>query len=267
MISKNRFSKFEIYNDPFPLIVFDNFLNKDEADSAVEIIKNNNFDELVNDGRKNIRKGTKNFNAIIKKKNILTEIYNFFNQKETYQELLLRLEEVSKMSKKKFIIKNKPQNFKNEFFEYKRSIHQNNILKRLLNFINKKIYKNDKDKNSLYFEINYSMAKKGYKLKLHKDKDNRLIVFLLYLNKLDEKGGSFEIYSENKLFGDAKNNTEYKLEKKFSPSPGKLITFLSNPVSYHNVDELIDPTTKRFFCYGGYTSLNNIVWEKKDVGQ
>ena len=68
MISKNRFSKFEIYNDPFPLIVFDNFLNKDEADSAVEIIKNNNFDELVNDGRKNIRKGTKNFNAIIKKK-------------------------------------------------------------------------------------------------------------------------------------------------------------------------------------------------------
>ena len=42
------------------------------------------------------------------------------------------------------------------------------------------------------------MAKKGYKLKTHKDKDNRMVVFLLYLNKLDETGGSFEIYSKRR---------------------------------------------------------------------
>ena len=101
------------------------------------------------------------------------------------------------------------------------------------------------------------MAKKGYKLKTHKDKDNRMVVFLLYLNKLDETGGSFEIYSKE----GGVSNKNFKLEKQFQPEAGKLLVFLSNPLSYHNVSEILKSESKRFFCYGGYTSLNNIIWK------
>ena len=46
------------------------------------------------------------------------------------------------------------------------------------------------------------------------------------------------------------------------PPGGKLIAFLSNPVSFHNVQEIKTDTAVRKFIYGSYTSNNNITWIK-----
>ena len=254
MIDLKRLVDYDYYSEPFPILVFENFLNQKEAEDAINSINNEKFDEKVNEGRNNIRKGTKSFENTIKNKNILSELYSFFNNKEVFENLLLKLEKVSKSSKNDFKINNKPNHFKNNFYEYKKKVHNKNFFKKILNYVNKKIFKNY-NYNSFYFEINFSMAEKGYKLKTHRDKESRMVVFLLYLNKLNEEGGSFEVYSK-------KNDDNFVLERKFNPESGKLIVFLSNPLSYHNVEEITDAKSKRFFCYGGYTSLNNIIWKK-----
>ena len=262
MIKSDRLINYSYYHEPFPIIVFENFLNQVEAEEAINCIDNERFDEIVNDGRKNIRKGTETFKNTIRKQNILSEIYNFFNNKDVFENLFLKLEKVSKLSKNNFVIDKMPNNFKKDFYEYKKSIHNKKFLKKFLNFANKKLFKN-LFYNSFYFEINYSMAKKGYKLKTHKDKENRMVVFLLYLNKLNEEGGSFEVYSKN-LHQNSNIKNDFILEKKFKPEAGKLIVFLSNPLSYHNVSEILNLDSKRYFCYGGYTSLNNVNWEKNN---
>ena len=177
MIKLDRLINYNYHQEPFPVIVFENFLNETEANEAINFIENQSFDETVNEGRNNIRKGTKNFTNTVKKENILSEIYNFFNNKAVFENLLAKLEKVSKLSKNNYVIHNKPNYFRKDFYEYKRSVHKNNFIKKISNFITKKIFKNFLD-NSFYFEMNFSMAKKGYKLKTHRDKDNRMIVFL-----------------------------------------------------------------------------------------
>jgi Rps23 Pro-64 3,4-dihydroxylase Tpa1-like proline 4-hydroxylase len=107
--------------------------------------------------------------------------------------------------------------------------------------------------------MNYSIATRGYNLPTHTDKKTRILVFLLYLNDLNENsGGALEIYSK---IDKKTNSTDKKffLENKFQPKKGKLIVFLSNPVSYHNVGNILDES-KRYFCYGSYTSNNNLTW-------
>ena len=258
MIDKNRLSNYNYYQEPFPILIFKNFLNESEAKQAINCIENQEFDETVNEGRNNIRKGTKSFQNTIEKKNILSMIYSFFNNEEVFEDLLKKLQKVSELSKNNYKIHNKPTNFKKDFYEYKRSVHNKNYLKRIANFFSNKLFKKKFLEDFFYFEVNFSVAKKGYKLKTHKDKDNRMVVFLLYLNKLDETGGSFEIYSKE----GGVSNKNFKLEKQFQPEAGKLLVFLSNPLSYHNVSEILKSESKRFFCYGGYTSLNNIIWKK-----
>ena len=56
MIDNERFSKLKAISDPFPILVIENFLTKEEAEDGYKILTNSNFDEFVNDGRFNIRK-------------------------------------------------------------------------------------------------------------------------------------------------------------------------------------------------------------------
>ena len=51
------------------------------------------------------------------------------------------------------------------------------------------------------------------------------------------------------------------LTEKIRPEAGKLIVFLSNPISYHNVEEIKNDVS-RCFCYGSFTSNKNIIWKK-----
>ena len=131
MIEINRLANFESYNDPFPVIVIDDFLNNNEAQEATNLLKQNKFDEVVNEGRKNIRMGTEKFKKVTAEENILSNLYHFFNNKDVYENLLNKLELISKKSKKNFVIENKPEIFKKNYYEYKRLINNENLIKKI----------------------------------------------------------------------------------------------------------------------------------------
>lgn len=259
MLSVDRLKNFKKINNPFPLMLIDNFLNEEEANEAIKTLQASNFDEIVNEGRKNIRMGTPNFSELMQKRNIINEIQNFFNKKQTFQFLYSHLLQISNESKENFYIKELPNNFNQKFFEYKRSIHKANFSKRLINYLNNKfLFLKKLEKNFFYLETNYSIATKGYKLPTHTDKKTRILVFLLYLNDLKKSsGGGLEIYSQKDQI-DKKN---FSLECEFQPQCGRLIAFLSNPISFHNVGSIFDKS-QRYFCYGGYTSNKNLDWLK-----
>ena len=70
-LEKERLFDFIKIHDPFPVMEIDNFLSKEEAQECVNILERKNFDEFVNEGRKNIRMGTEKFSNITKENNIL----------------------------------------------------------------------------------------------------------------------------------------------------------------------------------------------------
>ena len=83
-------------------------------------------------------------------------------------------------------------------------------------------------------------------------------MFLLYLNELNDKGGHLEVLSKNENL-----NGDFNIDRKFKPEVGKLIVFLSNPISFHNVSEIENDDTKRYFCYGSYTAKTDMNWLEK----
>ena len=74
----------------------------------------------------------------------LSSIYKFFNDEKIFDIILKDLEKISKNSKKKFTLINKPEYFKKNFFAYKRSIHNKNYLKKISNFLFNKFLKKNK---------------------------------------------------------------------------------------------------------------------------
>tara|TARA_B110000008_G_scaffold274167_1_gene309541 strand:+ start:6910 stop:7692 length:783 start_codon:yes stop_codon:yes gene_type:complete len=258
IFNKNRFSDYNTYSDPFPILEIKNFLSHEEAKNICNIIDETNFDELVMGNRKNIRKGTELFKQIIERNEILNKLHYFFNDKQQFEYFYEKLSEIVKNTNSSFDLPEKPKIFNNQFFAYKSTVHKSNKLKKIINFFQKKfinLFKIYKD--FVYFDLVISEAGIGYKLKTHKDKPSRLIVFLLYLNDLNETdGGSLEIYSSNNSF------EPIEINKKFIPEAGKLIVFLSNPVSYHNVEEIKKKSISRKFIYGSYSTLKDISWKK-----
>ncbi len=265
MINKERLLKYEAYSDPFPVLEIKDFLDEEDCRLATEELKNTKFDEFVRLNRSNIRKGSDSFDKLLEKNKVFKKLYNFFNNEEQYKILINELEKVSSKSEYKFIMQNKPNKFLQHSFKHKRNIHDASFTKKLTNFLRKKIY--DKLFNYYYFDIHFSLAKKGYAMKTHRDNDTRFLTFLLYFNTLEnEDGGCFEIYKKDKDFD--KNithpeNGSVSVIKKIRPEAGKLIVFLSNPLSYHNA-EAIKNDVSRCFCYGSYTSNKNINWIKSN---
>jgi len=268
MFTTERLSKYKIHKDPFPIIEIENFLSKEESKIATEIIKNSSFDELVAEGRKNIRKGTTNFYELIKMHNFYSKLYDFFNDQNIYKFLFDKLDLISNESKSKFKIKTKPRKFNKDYYEYKRTIHKINIFQKFYNYIWRRAPKIVKNLFSFcYFEMAFCMATKGYSTTIHTDKNTRILVYLLYLNDLDEKdGGNLEFYGKQNKLENLKitvpEQQDFFLTHKIKPQAGRLIVFLSNPISFHKAEKIINSSTKRCFCYGSYSSNIDIEWTK-----
>lgn len=118
------------------------------------------------------------------------------------------------------------------------------------------------NKSAIELLYDYSKAGNGYSREIHRDSDNRLIVFILYLNapsKTDgHEGGDFDIYKitngEKNIAQPERKNCE-KI-KNIKPEPGKLIVFLNESESFHGVDEMKNHSDYRYFIYGSFTLLN-----------
>jgi len=256
--SKDRFLNYKSYSDPFPIFEITNFLSKKEAQLACEILDKADIDEIVMENRKNIRKGTENFKNFLIKNKFMNDLYKFFNNEKQYEYWLEKLISLTNESKLKYKLLSRPKNFKEEYSVYKNTLHNKNLIKKISNYVSKKFSSIYQKLNQFYFfEMVFAIAGKGYKMKTHTDKPTRIIVFLLYLNNLNEdEGGSLEVYSRQN------HNEELKIHHKFKPEAGKLIVFLSNPISFHNVEEMRKDLTSRKFIYAAYTSGSKINWLK-----
>ena len=111
-------------------------------------------------------------------------------------------------------------------------------------------------------ELLYGLCRAGnnYKQDIHRDSDQRIIVFLLYLNDStkDSIGGNLDIYKQINKIKDIEKPDLDSLKKieSIKPSKGKLILFKNEDNSYHGVEVMKGFKNYRNFIYGAFTLLN-----------
>jgi hypothetical protein len=113
-------------------------------------------------------------------------------------------------------------------------------------------------KRRLTLLFDYSVAKIGYSREVHRDSDARVIVFLLYLNDLEDyvEGGSLKIHDskvEQKKFAPRPGDENVYIVNEFKPKVGRLVMFLNTANSYHSVEKMTNSEHGRHFLYGAYT--------------
>ena len=115
-------------------------------------------------------------------------------------------------------------------------------------------------KKPLEVLYSYSRAGNGYLREIHRDSDNRLIVFILYFNGLPEEGegGTLDFYKlvkkDKNLATPAYSSCE-KI-KSIKPEVGKLVVFRNGEDSYHAVSTMKNHNNFRHFIYGSFTLLS-----------
>jgi len=196
------------------------------------------------------------------------ELQNLISNSQTWKQLFLKInsQEFLNLCCLKLGIDNK--NFKKvDFFNINKQqssgkkIIKELSIKQIIKYLFTKFYKRliKKIKFSKIFNLNkipvellfdYSIAGEGYYNEVHRDSDSRIIVFLLYLNKIDSNGGSLN-------FCEKSQNHNFKNINTINPQPGRLVIFLNQDNSYHGVDVMKNTQNKRHFLYGAFTSLNH----------
>ena len=258
--------------------VIENFIDKKTCEELINhsrnIILNNNVD-VININRKSITSSSKLFSKLLESSENWQKLYKKINSEEFLDFCLKNLECVDLKNKTSVVnfynnekINKKYQKHKNKSNMLIKNLSILSIIEYILKRLLRKIYKFGyllkytlKNRFALELLFDYSVAKKGYFREIHRDSDNRLIVFLLYLNSFkDSKDdeGNLMIYKrirddENLSQPDEKS---CELIKSISPKEGKLIIFLNSNDSYHAVKKIKDENQERHFLYGAYTVLN-----------
>ena len=246
-----NFEKLKGIKSDYPMFVVDNFLSNKFCKSIKKEIENfGSFDDFVMHGRNRLNKGSKNFKNFIKKSKNSRNLYKKINNKFFFYKLKNIIEENFNKSIWKMDIKK--YNFSKSKFGLQKGSQLTNKKSKL---------------NTVNLDIDFSLSEKGYYRSAHRDRETRIINFLIYLNSIPKKyGGALQVFSlKKKIKGNFKNYPRFpkisKLKKiaEFQPKIGKIIIFLSSPDSYHGASKFkSNGKVKRFFIYGSY-SLNKIV--------
>ena len=248
------FKKVKNNNSPFPLLIIDNFItNKLCLKLKESILINEKYDDLVMNGRKRINKGSKNFKIFIKKNKEIKKIYDNLNNISFYNKInkfldvhfnndhWLMSNKISKFSKKNYGLQ-KGKKFTKNF---------NRI----------------KIKNTLNLDIDFSSSQNGYFREAHRDRETRVINFLLYLNTIKKKdGGELEIFNykkKQKLYPRFPVKKDIIKKLSLKPIASRFIFFRSTPNSYHGVSKFKSIKNKRVFLYGSYSLNNKVNWTNK----
>ena len=86
MINLSYFNK--INKSPFPILVFENFINKKICSEMIkEILKYDKYDDEVMNGRQRINKGSKNFKNFVNKSKNIQKFYKSINNFKFYKRL------------------------------------------------------------------------------------------------------------------------------------------------------------------------------------
>lgn len=247
---------------PYPIAFINNFLTSDKCNELFkEISAFKGYDDVVMNGRHRVNKGSKKFKEYLNKFEHLGSFYKEFNTPEIFKLMKEKLDEVKKA--------NSWQPELNELQYSNDNFGEQDF--NLIKYLRKSWPITKFFKQTINLDIDFSKSKKGYYRKAHRDRDTRIISFLLYLNTIDkELGGEFEIYkfkNNNKKLNDLKRfpeENEVNLIDKFSPKSGQLFFFLSTPDSYHGVSKFLSEDTDRVFIYGSYSLDRKVVWKFND---
>jgi len=242
---------------PFPLLVVDNFLSNKLCDEfAKEIINFNKFDDKVMVNRNRINKGSENFQKFVLKSNNINKFYKNLNNLNFYKKLQKLL--TQKFNNSNWKLNNKITSFS------KKNYGLQSGKKRTKNI--DKIRK----KNILNLDIDFSSAEAGYFRSAHRDRDTRVINFVLYLNTINKKdGGAFEIFDTKKEkkkamdFQRFPNKKDVRSTHSLIPKKGQFIVFKSTPDSYHGVTRFKSNKKKRIFLYGSFSLNKTVNWKQK----
>ena len=248
--------------------VIENFIDKKTCEELIDhsrnIILNNNVD-VININRKSITSSSKLFSKLLETSENWQKLYKKINSEEFLDFCLKNLECVDLKNKTSVVnfynndkINKKYQKHKNKSNMLIKNLSILSIIEYILKRLLRKIYKFGyllkytlKNRFALELLFDYSVAKKGYFREIHRDSDNRLIVFLLYLNSFkDSKDdeGNLMIYKRIKDDENLSQPDEKSCEliKSISPKEGKLIIFLNSNDSYPRVKKIKDETKKAF---------------------
>lgn len=215
------------------VIEINNFINSEELTKLRNQVNaldfNKNSKVMVN--RFRIQNSDNDFNKIITNNSSINQFYNNLNNKNF---LLNLIDTFNKKYNKDFTI------FKNINFIQKPNNYFVNY-KTIKNLSSYRLYNNLFKKN---FHLSFDISKSGenYYRELHRDTNNRYIVFLYYLNTIDHKAGGELVFKSN-----------YLRDKIIKTKENKLVCFVSNKFSHHMVNP-IKSDIKRLFFYGAFSS-------------
>ena len=248
---------YKIYAEPWPHLVVENFLNSQEAVKFKnEILNFKNFDDKVMVNRNRVNKGTDNFENLVQKTKYIKKFYQLMNDEKFYK----NVRNLFKKIKLRWVPNDQYHTFSKNFFGEQKFSFKEKFIKLLsyFGFI----------KTSMNLDMDFSVSSKGYYRAAHRDRDTRVINFLLYLNNIPaNSGGALEIHEPNfnKNFQDEyprfPKKNQVKFVKKIKPKSGRLVVFLSTPNSYHAAEK-ITKKLNRVFVYGSYSLNKKVNWKK-----
>ena len=243
---------------PYPIGYMNDFLKPEICKKIFDEINTfDQYDDLVMNGRMRVNKGSKIFKDYLKNSPNLFCLYEKLNNFSSFLIMKKKLDEISQTNCWKPALGNlsySKENYGEQSFNFLKSLRKSFFISSFF-------------KETLNLDIDFSKSKKGYFRKAHRDRNTRVISFLLYLNSINEKfGGSFEVYKSNltelKSLKRFPENKDVELVSKFSPKAGQLFLFSSTPDSYHGVSEFTSSEQERVFIYGSYSLDREVLWKK-----
>tara|TARA_B100000214_G_scaffold348922_1_gene301371 strand:- start:3234 stop:4010 length:777 start_codon:yes stop_codon:yes gene_type:complete len=256
-----NFKKIKTYYKPWAFAVVNNFLSRQEILNVKrEILKIGNFDDKVMVNRKRVNKGSTNFEHLTKKSKAIKKLYKKINSVNFYR----KISQIFENEKLEWIPNDEFSVYSENFYGEQKFSLKEKIIKKLsfLNLI----------KTSMNLDIDFSVSEKGYYRAPHRDRDTRVINFLIYLNTMDSNcGGSLEIHKSkiNKNKQEDYNRfpkmNEVRCVKKIQPKAGTMVVFSSSPNSYHAAEKIKKNNLKRVFIYGSFSLNKKVLWTKNNL--
>ena len=235
-------------------VKIDNFISKNDCKKIIkEIDKFKKYDDLVMDGRKRINKGSQNFKNFMKESRTSSNFFKKINNLKFYNKI-----------RSKIIIESQKQFWKDDLqnLQFSKVIFGSQKGKTVTK------NKTNLKKNILYLDIDFSVSEKGYFRGPHRDRDSRVVNFLIYLNGLKKKDGgvlSFYKIKKKKNFDYPRfpKQKEVYVSNKIISKQGVGTFFLSTPDSYHAVSKFYGKINrKRYFIYGSFSLNKPVRWIK-----
>ena len=223
-----------------------------------EILRFRNFDDKVMVNRKRVNKGSENFKNLTEKSNAVKNLYQKLNTPQFYR----KLSNFFDNKKLEWVPSANFSTFSKNFYGEQKFSLKEKIVKLFsnLNLI----------KTTMNLDIDFSISEKGYYRSPHRDRNTRVLNFLIYLNTIKkEYGGSLEIH-ELKHTKDSQESyvrfppkNDVKCIKKINAKAGRLVVFSSSPNSYHAAEKIKKDNLKRVFIYGSFSLNKKVNWKKK----